>query len=53
MKYFVIAFLLIVSVYPLGYIKYVWQKKNYFGAIGMVFLTLFSISFPAYLIIVR
>lgn len=53
MKYFVIVFLLILSVYPFSYVKYVWQGKNYFGALGMGFITLVSILFPAYLLLIR
>jgi hypothetical protein len=53
MKFFIIPLLLLVSVYPLSYVKYVWSKKNYIGAVGMVFLTLMSIAFPAYLMFKR
>jgi hypothetical protein len=53
MKILVIVILLISAVYPLSYVKYVWSKKNYIGALGMIFLTLMSIAFPAYIMFKR
>ena len=53
MKYFVIVFLLLVSIYPLSYVRYVWSKKNYIGALGMVFITMLSFIFPVYLLFTR
>lgn len=47
MTYIIIALLLIVSVYPLSYVRYVWQKKNYAGAVAVLLLTLASIAAPA------
>ncbi|NLA86187.1 MAG: hypothetical protein GX847_02670 [Clostridiales bacterium] len=53
MKLLVITGLLVSAVYPLSYVKYVWQKKNYLGALGMLFLTFVSLAFPAYLVFRR
>ena len=53
MNYLVIVLLLMASVYPFTYVKYVWSKKNYIGALGMVFITLVSVLFPAYVLLVR
>ena len=52
-KFFIIVLLLVASAYPFSYAIYVWRKKNYFGALGMVFLVLASIVTPAYILIVR
>lgn len=53
MKFFVLVLVLVISVYPLSYVRYVWSKKNYLGAVGMVFLTLMSVGVPAYLLFIR
>ncbi len=53
MKYFILGLLLLVSVYPFSYVKYVWSKKNYLGALGMLILTLLSLAVPAILLLSR
>jgi hypothetical protein len=53
MKAAEIIFLLLASVYPFSYARYNAGKKNYFGAVGMVFLALVAIGFPALLILTR
>jgi nitrate reductase gamma subunit len=52
-KYIATAILLIASVYPFSYAGYVWRKKNYLGALGMAFLSLLSVVYPAYLLFIR
>ncbi len=53
MSGFLIALLLLTSVYPFSYAGYVWRKKNYPGAIGMLVLTLTSLALPIYLLFRR
>ncbi|NMA24326.1 MAG: hypothetical protein GX936_01520 [Clostridiales bacterium] len=53
MEYIVTAVLLAASIYPFSYVRYVWQKKNYTGAVGMLFMTLLSLSYAVYLLFAR
>lgn len=53
MKYLIIIFLIAASIYPFSYAKYVWSKKNYFGAIGVIFISLAAIIFPSIMILLR
>jgi len=47
MLYLIIIFLLVVSFYTLTFAKYTWHKGNISGAIGVIFLALVSLVFPA------
>ncbi|KPU44804.1 hypothetical protein OXPF_18900 [Oxobacter pfennigii] len=53
MIYIVIPILLIISINPLSYAKYNWDKKNKFAAFGCVLLTVIMFILPLYVIITR
>ena len=53
MKYVPILFLLAISIYPISYAKYNWDRKNKFGAIGSFLIALASVILPSVLILTR
>lgn len=53
MKYILLFFLLILSIYPLSYAKYNWDKKNKSGAVGCVFLAVAAVVMPSVILWVR
>ncbi len=50
MKYVVMVFILISSLYSLSYAKYNWKKKNRMAAVGVIFVAMVSIILPAALL---
>ena len=50
MKFVVMAFILLSSLYSLSYAKYNWKKKNRMAAIGSITATLVSIVLPTVLL---
>jgi len=53
MKYLEIFFLLIISIKPFSYAKYNWNKKNKWGAIGLILLGILVVVYPSFLILAR
>ncbi|HPM00037.1 MAG TPA: hypothetical protein PLS45_09150 [Bacillota bacterium] len=53
MTYIVILFLIILSIYPLSYAKYNWDRKNKLGAIGTIILAMAAIAVPSILLLFR
>ena len=53
MKYFVILLLLLLSINPISYAKYNWNKKNRLGAVGCILLVVLSVALPSILILAR
>lgn len=53
MRYIIILFLLILSMYPFSYARYNWNNNNKFSAIGCILLAVMSIVLPSIIIIIR
>jgi len=53
MTYIVILFLIILSIYPLSYAKYNWDRENKLGAIGTIILAMAAITVPSILLLFR
>jgi len=53
MRYTVILFLIVLSMYPLSYAKYNWDRKNKIGAAGMITLTIAAIVIPTIQLFLR
>ena len=52
MKYVVMVFILLSSLYSLSYAKYNWKKKNGTAAVGVAFAAMVSIILPSALLFV-
>lgn len=46
MLYWVLPFLLCMAFYPLSYAKYNWNRRNKFGALGIILLVILSVLLP-------
>jgi len=53
MRYIIMLFLIIISIYPLSYAKYNWDRKNKLVAIGTIILTMAAIAVPSILLLFR
>ena len=53
MRYTVILFLIVLSIYPLSYAKYNWNKENKLGAIGVILLVIAAVVFPSMILLLR
>lgn len=53
MKYVIILFLLVISMYPLSYAKYNWNEGNKLGAIGTIILAAAAIAIPSMMLFFR
>lgn len=53
MKYAVILFILVPSIYTFSYAKHSWKNKNKLAAIGAVLLATASIAIPLATLVFR
>ncbi|MGE5415356.1 MAG: hypothetical protein ACM3UZ_01060 [Acidobacteriota bacterium] len=51
MKYLIIFFLLVISIYPLNFAKYNWDQNNKLGAAGVLLLAVLSVAIPSVMLI--
>ena len=50
MKYIVMAFILVIFIYSLSFVKYNWKKKNKMAAVGVILLSMVSVVLPVILL---
>lgn len=53
MKYIIILFLIILSIYPFSYARFNWNKENKLGAVGIVLIAIAAIIVPSMLLLFR
>ena len=53
MKWIMIIFLVVISLYPMNYAKYNWSNKNKLGAIGVALLVILSVLLPTVMLFMR
>jgi len=53
MIYIAVLFLIILSIYPLSYAKYNWDRKNRLGAAGTILLAISAVVVPSILLLFR
>jgi hypothetical protein len=53
MTFIILALLALLSLRPLSFAKYNWNKKQYLQAVGMVLIVAAMIAFPVYVLVSR